>query len=227
MKQSVKTKGSAQLFEHPILEAMTKASILESTLTSVGIAICCIWIGWKLDSSVTSGKVATWFFIGLISWSLFEYVLHRYLFHLSERAFKGAERLTYLLHGVHHEYPNDAQRIMMPFAPKVIFSVVFFAIFFLIFWEKGPFFSAGFLMGYYVYSTMHYSIHRFKAPKMLKNLWTHLLLHHHLHDDKAFGVSSILWDKIFDTMPPKYNKQPKVAETHSSEPKHDKDVAAL
>lgn len=217
MKQAVKTKGSARLFQNPILEAMTKSSALESTITSVGIAIVCIWIGVKFDDSATTGKVVTWFLIGLASWSLFEYVLHRYLFHLSERAFKGAERLTYVLHGVHHEYPNDAQRTLMPFAPKLIFSTIFFVLFYLIFWSKGPFFSAGFLMGYYVYSMMHYSIHRFKAPKMLKGLWTHHHLHHHLHDDKAFGVSSVLWDKVFDTMPPKYEKQPKVAETQKNE----------
>jgi sterol desaturase/sphingolipid hydroxylase (fatty acid hydroxylase superfamily) len=217
MKQVVKTKGSAKIFDNPILEALTKSTALESTITSVGISIVCIWLGLKLDPSFTYGEVATWFVVGLITWSLFEYLLHRYLFHLSERAFRGAGRLTYILHGVHHEYPNDARRTLMPFAPKVLFSIVFFGIFYLILGGKGPFFSAGFLMGYYVYSMMHYSIHRFKAPKMLKSLWHHHHLHHHLHDDKAFGVSSTLWDKVFHTMPPEYNKQPKVAETRKSE----------
>ncbi|MBV6441331.1 MAG: hypothetical protein EPGJADBJ_03015 [Saprospiraceae bacterium] len=217
MKHTVKTKGSAQLFSNPMLESLTKSSALESTITSVGITIICIWVGLILAPGFTAGRVILWFFIGLLSWSLFEYLLHRYLFHLSEKAFKGAGRLTYILHGVHHEYPNDAQRTLMPFAPKLIFSLVFFCIFYLVFWERGPFFSAGFLMGYYVYSMMHYSIHRFKAPKFLKGLWTHHHLHHHLHDDKAFGVSSVLWDKVFDTMPPKYDNKPKVAESSVSE----------
>lgn len=218
MKQTVKTKGAAQLFTNPFLEALTKSSALESTLSSIGIAICCIWVGLKISPGFTAGKVATWFLVGLITWSLFEYLLHRYLFHLSETAFKGSARLTYILHGVHHEYPNDAQRTLMPFVPKVLFSLVFFGIFYLLLGKFGPFFSAGFIIGYYLYSIIHYSIHRFKAPKMLKSLWTHHHLHHHLHDDKAFGVSSVLWDKVFDTMPPQYDNKPKVAETGTRVP---------
>lgn len=217
MKHTVKTQGSAQLFKNPLLEALTKSNALESTITSVGISIFCIWIGIKLDASFSWRGIAIWFLIGLLTWSLFEYILHRYLFHLPESVFKGAGRLTYVLHGVHHEYPNDAQRTLLPFAPKVLFSIAFFALYYLILRGRGPFFSAGFLMGYYVYSMMHYSIHRFKAPKMLKFLWAHHHLHHHLHDDKAFGVSSTVWDKIFGTMPPKYNNKPKMAERNISQ----------
>lgn len=210
-KMSVKTKGRARLFKNPLLEALTVSSPLESTISSVGISALCVWIGFLIAPEITSGKAAAWFFIGLLSWSLFEYLLHRYLFHLADDAFRGSKRLTYLLHGVHHEYPNDAQRTLMPFVPKALFSLVFFGIFYLLLGKNGSFFSSGFLMGYYFYSMMHYAIHRFKAPKMLKTLWTHHHLHHHLHSDKAYGVSSVIWDRVFGTMPPEYQEKKKTA----------------
>lgn len=210
-KMSVKTKGRARLFKNPLLEALTVSSPLESTISSVGISALCVWAGFLIAPESTSGKAITWFFTGLLSWSLFEYLLHRYLFHLADDAFRGSKRLTYLLHGVHHEYPNDAQRTLMPFVPKALFSLIFFGIFYLLLGKNGSFFSAGFLMGYYFYSMMHYAIHRFKAPKILKTLWTHHHLHHHLHSDKAYGVSSMIWDRVFGTMPPQYQEKKKTA----------------
>jgi sterol desaturase/sphingolipid hydroxylase (fatty acid hydroxylase superfamily) len=142
-----------------------------------------------------------YFLIGLVVWSLFEYLLHRYIFHIAENAFRGSKRLQYLLHGVHHEYPNDAQRTLMPFLPKLIISAFFLSVFCLILRVKGCFFSSGFITGYYLYSMIHYSIHRFKAPRYLQFLWLHHHVHHHQQDDKAYGVSSRFWDKIFGTMP--------------------------
>lgn len=202
MKTEIKVKGQAQLFKNPVLEFFTKTSLLESTLTSFAISVVCIWLGYRMGAQQSAGQVALWFLGGLIAWSFFEYILHRYIFHIAETAFKGSKRLQYVLHGVHHEYPNDAQRTLMPFLPKVLLALPFFGIYWLIFGKPGAFFASGFMMGYYVYSLIHYSIHHFKAPKSLKWLWKHHHLHHHLYDDHAFGVSSTIWDHFFRTMPP-------------------------
>lgn len=214
MKTKVKTKGQARLFENPILEAFTKSSLLESTLSSLAISAACIWLGYLLGAQQTVAQIALWFFAGFIVWTFFEYILHRYLFHIAETAFKGSKRLQYVLHGVHHEYPNDAQRTLMPTLPKILFTIPFFGIFWLIFGKSGAFFSSGFMFGYYVYSLIHYSIHRFKAPSFLKPLWEHHHRHHHLSDDLAYGVSSTLWDRVFGTMPPKLDTK-KIVEASS------------
>ena len=205
MKTSIKTKGQGRLFENPVLEFFTKSTLLGSTLSSVAISVFCIWFGFWLGAPHTPMQVFGWFIGGFAVWSFFEYVLHRYLFHIAENAFPGSKRLQYVLHGVHHEYPNDAQRTLLPTLPKILFTIPFFALYYSIFGKAGAFFSSGFLMGYYVYSLIHYSIHRFKAPKLLKPLWEHHHRHHHLTDDKAFGVSSTLWDRVFGTMPEKVN----------------------
>ena len=198
---SINTEKRVKLFENPILEALTVSTPVESTFSSLGISAVCIWLGFLITPAATVNQAATWAGIGLASWSLFEYLLHRFLFHLPDRAFRGAHRFTYVLHGVHHDFPDDARRTLMPFAPKLVFSVVFFGMFFLIFGQNGPFFSAGFLFGYYIYSMIHYAIHQYKAPKILKFLWAHHHVHHHLENNRAFGVTSRLWDRIFNTMP--------------------------
>ncbi len=219
MKTSIKTKGQAKLFENPILEYFTKSTLLGSTLSSIVISAICIWIGIWLGAEHSVKQVTIWFMGGFFTWSLFEYILHRYLFHVSETAFWGARRLQYVLHGVHHEYPNDAQRTLLPTLPKIIITIPFFAFYYLIFGKSGAFFASGFLMGYYVYSLIHFSIHRFKAPKLLKPLWEHHHRHHHLDDENAYGVSSTLWDHIFNTMPPKVNAH-KAAEAPKSDNQH-------
>ena len=210
MKPPVKTKGRARLFKNPMLEALTTSSPLESSLTSILISVICIYLGFRWSPGYPDWLATAIFVSGILSWSFFEYVLHRYLFHIPEGTFRGSGRLAYLLHGVHHEYPNDANRTLMPFVPKLIFSVLFFCIFYLIFGQNGPFFSGGFLIGYYLYSMLHFSMHRFKAPPVFRSLWKHHHLHHHLHDDKAFGVSSRLWDRVFGTLPPEYGERKNV-----------------
>ncbi len=210
MKPAVKTKDRAQLFQNPILEKLTLSTPVESTITSITISGLCIWLGYYVTPDFLLGSTLLLIGAGIVVWSLFEYILHRYLFHIAETAFPGSKRLAYLLHGVHHEYPNDANRTLMPVVPKIIFSTVFLGLFYLLLGKYGPFFTAGFLVGYYIYSMMHYAMHRFKAPESLRFLWTHHHLHHHLHDDKAFGVSSTFWDRIFGTMPPTYEKKRQV-----------------
>lgn len=63
------------------------------------------------------------------------------------------------------------------------------------------------MLGYAIYLFIHYVVHARKPPKnFLKYLWTHHSLHHYVFEDRAFGVSSPLWDIIFKTMPPKIEK---------------------
>ena len=192
MKKTNQVKEQARLFKSPILEFFTKTSLLESTLTSLGISAVCVGIGNKLNPEMSFNWALGIFIVGLLFWSPFEYLLHRYLFHIGENAFTGSRRLQYLLHGVHHDSPTDYQRTLLPFLPKVLIALVFFILFYIFLDTKSAYFSGGFMMGYYSYSMLHYSIHRYRAPKWLELLWQHHHIHHHLYDDKAYGVSSTL-----------------------------------
>jgi len=144
----------------------------------------------------------------MLSWTLFEYLVHRFLFHFQPKS-KTGKRLIYIFHENHHEFPRDKDRLFMPPLPSILFSsfvlLLFCGISFLLSGVTGyalVFFS-GFISGYLIYVSMHYAIHAYAAPKYLKVLWRNHHLHHYKYPDKAFGVSFMLWDKLLGTLPDK------------------------
>ena len=141
-------------------------------------------------------------FLGILAWTLAEYVLHRYVFHWMKDTPRG-RRIHFLLHGVHHDYPNDADRLVMPLGFSIPLSVVFYSLFhFAMTVRFGEPFFVGFVLGYLMYDGTHYAIHHFKQRTRLgKWVKRHHMLHHHLDHDGGFGVSSPLWDLVFGTMP--------------------------
>jgi sterol desaturase/sphingolipid hydroxylase (fatty acid hydroxylase superfamily) len=62
-------------------------------------------------------------------------------------------------------------------------------------------FGSGFLMGYCAYMTLHYILHKVPVPKRFNWWWNFHNIHHYQQHDRAFGVTSPLWDIIFRTMP--------------------------
>jgi sterol desaturase/sphingolipid hydroxylase (fatty acid hydroxylase superfamily) len=127
--------------------------------------------------------------------------MHRFLFH-----FKRENRLInafhYAMHGHHHKNPSDKNHMFMPPAPAFIFIMLFFGLFYLLMGNFTFYFLPGFEIGYLIYSLIHYSVHNHVASKgFMKYLWIHHAKHHYQTPEKAFGVSSTLWDFVFNTMP--------------------------
>jgi sterol desaturase/sphingolipid hydroxylase (fatty acid hydroxylase superfamily) len=138
---------------------------------------------------------------GFLFWTFFEYLMHRYIFHLVSES-KFLQRMQYASHGVHHEFPRDVERVFMPPLPGIItISILFLLCYFLLHLFAFPF-LAGMISGYMLYSLMHYSMHHLKPPRWLKPLWKHHSLHHYKYPNLAFGVSTPIWDYVFGTMPP-------------------------
>ena len=54
-----------------------------------------------------------WIAGGWVFWTLTEYWLHRIVFHFEPEDGIGA-RLHWIIHGVHHDHPNDPMRLVMP-----------------------------------------------------------------------------------------------------------------
>lgn len=61
---------------------------------------------------------------GIFIWSLLEYTLHRFLFHINTTSYWG-NTLHYLLHGCHHKHPMDGLRLVFPPAATAILLVPF------------------------------------------------------------------------------------------------------
>jgi len=203
---NVKVKGSAKLFDSKVLELLTRTH----PLVILGMYIpLCAWLMWYFHGHINpSALVLTGvFFAGLFSWTFFEYILHRYVFHFVNDT-KWAQRFHYYAHGVHHEYPKDKQRLVMPPIPSIIIAGMFFLLFWLIMDSYGFVFFSGFMIGYLCYAMIHYSMHAFRPPhNFTKFLWEYHNIHHFRYPNKAFGVSSPLWDHIFGTVPPKIEKK--------------------
>ena len=136
---------------------------------------------------------------GFIFWTLTEYFLHRFLFHFHPKSVIG-KKIHFLFHGVHHDYPQDSNRLVMPPIVSISLAVIFYFIFKTVFgWYLDPFF-AGFITGYLFYDIIHYSIHHFNIRnKFLLKVKAHHMKHHYVEPDLGFGVSSHFWDNVFGT----------------------------
>jgi sterol desaturase/sphingolipid hydroxylase (fatty acid hydroxylase superfamily) len=137
---------------------------------------------------------------GFLSWTLSEYWLHRLFFHWQPGG-RWGERLHFLVHGVHHKWPKDKYRLVMP--PAVSISLFFiFLVFFYV--TMGPRYSwafhAGFTAGYMFYDLTHYYIHHFNPRSRYGlDLKKHHMLHHFKDSTSRFGVSNLVWDVVFGT----------------------------
>lgn len=199
--EKIKNKGQARLFESEYMEMMTKTHPLVIYSIYFPIIALLLYYGAAYKHLEVGAEILL-FAGGALFWSLFEYVMHRYLFHLVAESPK-AQKFIYTLHGVHHEYPRDRERLFMPPVPSLIIaSIIFLIMHWLMSWKALAFFP-GFVFGYIMYGSMHYAIHAFAPPRFLKALWRNHHLHHYKAPNKGFGVSSVLWDVIFRTVPKK------------------------
>jgi sterol desaturase/sphingolipid hydroxylase (fatty acid hydroxylase superfamily) len=199
----IKQSGSGQMFKNPFLERLTRTHISIPLTLFYGAAIAAI-IYTTIYTGITPAEIIGMFFAGFFLWTLLEYLIHKYLFHIAEFNPK-LERLQYTLHGIHHEYPRDKMRLAMPPLVSIVLAIGFFALFYAIFGLYGFSFGAGFVAAYASYLLVHYSVHAFVPPdNFLRKLWVHHSIHHYKDPKSAFGVSSPLWDYIFGTMPAKY-----------------------
>ncbi|MFD1316485.1 sterol desaturase family protein [Namhaeicola litoreus] len=201
-------RGQATIFRNPFLEQFTKTSLKMNVLVYGTVITSLIYF------ALTKIKIdpETFIFIflfAIFSWTLAEYILHRYLFHWTSEN-KYIQRFHFIMHGSHHLYPKDEERLLMPPIPGILMATVLFSIFYILFWLFGfpnltwAYFP-GFFLGYLLYSFLHRATHVNKPPKRFKYLWKHHNLHHYKYPDRAFGVSTTLWDRIFGTMPPLKN----------------------
>lgn len=197
--EKIHNKGQARLFENTFLEMLTKANPI--VIWSMYLPFI---IGLPIyayhNKGLTGANIILLFFSGMFFWTFFEYLAHRYLFHWVADTAK-AQRLVYILHGNHHHYPRDRERLFMPPLPSIILASTIFALQFLFLRSNTLAFFPGFILGYLLYASMHYAIHAFNPPfKWMKPLWRNHHLHHYKNEHKGFGVSSTLWDRVFGTM---------------------------
>ncbi len=148
---------------------------------------------WSLVSLM--GLVSAGFFF----WTFSEYVIHRFVFHF-EPTSERLKKFFFTFHGVHHAYPNDELRLVMPPSLSMLLSLGFFFTYKTIFGNLGYGFTAGFLLGYLSYDMIHYAIHHFQSDnKWFAKIKKQHMIHHFKDPDNGFGVTSDFWDRMFKT----------------------------
>ena len=197
--EKIHNKGQARLFKNDFLEALTKANPLVIWGMYIPILTYIIYLA-ATKYNYSTGTILLVFFGGMFFWTLFEYIAHRFIFHWVPKT-PGSIKFVYTLHGNHHHYPRDRQRLFMPPLPSIIISSTLFGLTYLLIGSYTFMFFPGFLLGYLMYGTMHYAIHAWNPPfKWMKPLWRNHHLHHYKNKHNGYGVSSTLWDHIFGTM---------------------------
>lgn len=191
-----KKDESARLFKSDLLEKFTHVHWSVPIIIYVPVSLYFL----TRPSSLSPGVAASAFAAGVIFWTLTEYLLHRFIFHYHPTSAVG-KRIHFLAHGVHHDYPNDSTRLVMPPSVSIPLAFLFYGLFSLVVPNAIlPKFFSGFLFGYVCYDTIHYATHH--APmtgKIGHWLKQHHLRHHFTDDARGFGVSTPFWDHVFGT----------------------------
>ncbi len=197
--EKIHNKGQARLFKNQYVEYLTKTHPLVIWGMYLPVLILLPYYSFH-TLHFNSTSLFLFFIGGMFFWTLTEYILHRFAFHYHAETERG-KKLNYILHGNHHEYPRDKERLFMPAAPSLIIASVLFILMYLVLRKNVFPFFPGFMFGYLIYGSMHYAIHAWNPPfKWMKGLWRNHHLHHYKNDERGFGVSSTLWDHVFGTM---------------------------
>lgn len=192
-------RASPRMFESDLLDYFSRVHpAVPALIFGPAIVALCYWGLQEASLGVFIGLFAA----GYVIWTLFEYWLHRLVFHFEPEAGLGA-RLHWIIHGVHHDHPNDPLRLVMPPAVSVPLGAIIFAAFYAAFGASyAPALDGGFIAGYLLYDMMHYYLHHFTPRSSLGRLLRELHMRHHFQDDtRGFGISAPYWDLLFRTLP--------------------------
>lgn len=190
---------SIRMFDKDWMEALSKVHFTVPLIFFVPIISILYYLG-IVSGEVTLMNGLLWGAFGLLTWTVTEYMLHRFIFHYHPTSEFG-KKIHFIFHGVHHDYPRDRLRLVMPPSVSLPLATLFFFLFDALIAGAVlfPFFGS-FLLGYLIYDMFHYAIHHLEVKGKLWNvLKTHHLKHHYVNPDKGYGVSSPIWDYIIGT----------------------------
>ncbi|XP_066152287.1 fatty acid 2-hydroxylase [Euwallacea fornicatus] len=197
-----------RLFGNPILENLTITPWYVVPIVWIPVIIYLIKLGAVRYTNITKDpspwiSVVLFVVLGITIWSLLEYSLHRWVFHIEP---SGHSKLMiyfhFIIHGLHHKVPFDTRRLVFPPFPAAIIAFILYQILSFVIPESHVILiTAGAIAGYVMYDMIHYYLH-YGSPE--ENTYFYQLKryhnqHHFAHHDSGFGISSIFWDKIFGT----------------------------
>src|SRR3954463_15706474 len=190
-------KASPRMFDSDMLDRLSR--VHPAVPVVIFLPAIAILAGLALDRMMLSTTLAL-AGLGYVAWTLTEYWIHRLIFHFEPEDGIGA-RFHWIIHGVHHDHPNDPLRLVMPPSVSIPLALGFWGLFVLVLGTPwAHVFTAGFLTGYLMYDMTHYHVHHHRPRTPLGKLVRELHMRHHFQDDtRGFGVSAPFWDYVFGT----------------------------
>jgi dihydroceramide fatty acyl 2-hydroxylase len=199
MQRSELLKASPPMFESRLLDRFTRVHPVVPVLIYAPVILVLTVLAVGRDGWWDTAGLAL---VGYAVWTLFEYWLHRIVFHFEPEQGIGA-RLHWMIHGVHHDHPNDPLRLVMPPAASIPLAALVIGAMWLVAGSvHAPAVAAGFLAGYLIYDEIHYALHHHMPRSRLGRKLRELHMRHHFQDDETgFGISAPYWDRVFGTYP--------------------------
>ncbi len=121
MSRSEVLRASPRMFDSDLLDKLSRVHPIVPPLLFVPAIVVLLVEGFFTASA---GSAPPWLLGGYLFWTLTEYWLHRLVFHFEPQRGIGA-RLHWIIHGVHHDHPNDPLRLVMPPSVSVPLSALF------------------------------------------------------------------------------------------------------
>jgi sterol desaturase/sphingolipid hydroxylase (fatty acid hydroxylase superfamily) len=192
-------QGELIMFENSaLLERLSRMRY--TTVLVVFLPIIAMAVYFSLAKGTGVAATAGLFLAGAVFWTFFEYFFHRFVFHFNATT-PFQHKILFTIHGVHHQYPNDKDRLVMPITVSIPLAALFGLLFGWLMRDRGWGFFAGFGAGYVAYDMMHYAVHHLQNSKsaLFRRIRRHHMAHHFRDTRLGFGVSSYFWDRVFKT----------------------------
>jgi len=192
--------SSTRLFKSDFIEWFSKVHPATPFFLYIPVIVA-VLVYAILQAGFSMPAILVAFSIGVAAWTLSEYLLHRFVFHLAPKA-AWAKRFIYILHENHHDYPQDGERLVMPPIVSLGVKIGVYSVAYWLMGVLGLCLVAGWTLGYLYYDFSHYVIHRRKGFRGFEFQRRNHLIHHFQDHNICFGVTSPLWDYVFGTRPP-------------------------
>jgi sterol desaturase/sphingolipid hydroxylase (fatty acid hydroxylase superfamily) len=189
---------TVRMFKNPVLEYFSHIHPATPVVVFIPVVTFCMVLAygaseWWLVTGI--------FLLGALFWTLTEYTLHRWVFHYEPKTALG-KKMHFMIHGVHHDYPRDSTRLVMPLLVSVPLAIAFFYLFKVIIGAHHLEFFAGFVFGYVAYDVTHFATHHWPMKnRVARFLKEYHMKHHYVDPDTAYSITIPIWDVLFGTLP--------------------------
>ncbi len=170
-------------FYTPLALGLGVAAIISETRSLTSILVLCL--------------------MGVLTWSLIEYWMHRLVFHFDAQSKKGRNFVN-AMHLSHHANPKAMDDLFASLRLSLPIALGYCSLVWALMgsWQAMVYLFIGLMAGYFGYEFLHYQAHhRTPRLRLFRYLKKYHLLHHHQTSSLRFGVTSPLCDYLFGTFP--------------------------